>query len=97
MNLAQRIIVILSFLVIFGMALFPPWKRLYDVYDDQTDKVVHLERAAGYHLVLRDQAPANEYSILRIDTTRLAVQLFAVIILTGLLYLAVRPSRPGTH
>ena len=90
MNLAQRIVLIIGFLVVLAMALFPPWKRQYDVrrYD-----LRHVEESTGYHLILVDQSSGDESGNLRIDTTRLAVQFIAVSTLTFMLYLILLPAR----
>ena len=90
MNLAQRLVLIVAFLLTLTMVLFPPWKRLYDVEDAATDKIGHIERANGYHLILQDQFPGSDYSNLRIDTTRLGVQFIGLFGLTFLLCLALR-------
>src|SRR5437588_323325 len=97
MSLAQRIVLVFGFLLVLGMALFPPWKRLYDMpeynYRRELGHVAHIEEAAGYHCILIDQSPGVSLVNLRIDTTRLAVQLIAVLTLTGMLYLLFRPAR----
>ena len=98
MNLAQRIVLIISFLAVLGMALFPPWKRIYNypaeyIKDISPYMNPHNEQSAGYHLILRDQSPGNPYAILRIDTTRLGVQFIAVLVLTGLLFVILRPTQ----
>ena len=90
MNLAQRIVLIVGFLLILSMSLFPPWKRIYINPADATTP--HFEAAAGYHLILRNQSTGSFYAMLRIDTTRLGVQFVAVLVLIALLYLILRPN-----
>jgi hypothetical protein len=94
MNLPQRIVLIFAFLVILAMALFPPWKRIYNYPAEYGDYMnPHMEQSAGYHLILRDQSSGNAYAILRIDTTRLGVQFVAVLVLTGLLSVILRSAQ----
>jgi len=93
MNPAQRVVLIIGFLVVLGMALFPPWKRLFEAPNYDLEKVVHVEQSAGYHLILLDQSSGSPYVTLRIDTTRLEIQFIAVLILISLLYFILRPTQ----
>jgi hypothetical protein len=124
MNLAQRIVLIVAFVVILGIALFPPWVYIYS-YPGCCGGVIHAEhseRPAGYHLIFGQHVAQDptylvalfnintegpkapriperdrlEFFALRIDGTRLMVQLGVAIILTAILYLALR-LRPATH
>lgn len=80
MNQRQRIVLIVAFLVVLGMALFPPWRGLGE-FGDAT---------AGYRFVF--WLGQSRY-LIRIDSARLGVQLLAVLALTGAAYLILRPRR----
>ena len=80
MNFQQRIVLIVGLLIIFGMALFPPW-RIPPQYD---------EAVAGYRFVFR---PTKGHTILRVDTARLSAQCLAVLALTAAAYLILRSNR----
>jgi hypothetical protein len=103
MNPSQRIVLILAFLAILGMALFPPWTFIYD-----EPEAKRVERPAGYHLIFGQYAPENldqlkaqfglrpdyhtalQFFSIRIDGTRLFVQISTTMVLTSILYLALR-------
>ncbi len=84
-NLAQRIVLIAGFLIVLGMALFPPWLLVY-----KYPGLPQTERAAGYFLIFEQHAPQDRAALaalfglpleqaeprffsLQIDRTRLAV------------------------
>ncbi len=113
MNLAQRIVLILGFLIILGMALFPPWVFVYNYHG--AGPSVRAERPAGYRSIFNQHFPTDraylsalfginsesgraglQFFSLSIDRTRLAIQIAVAVILTAILYLAIR-SRPATH
>ena len=124
MNLAQQIVLIVAFLVILGIALFPPWIFVYSFPGCCGGAIhaEHSERPAGYHLIFGQHVPQDrtylvalfninmdgwkvpalperdrlEFFALRIDGTLLIVQLGVAIVLTAILYLALR-LRPATH
>jgi len=54
MNFAQRIILIIAFLAIAAMAIFPPW-----VYVHDAPRYKRIERPAGYHLISGDHTPQD--------------------------------------
>ena len=83
MNAAQRIVLILAFLTVLGMALFPPWRAVIDS-DDYT---------AGYHLIFWPAHSFSGHSSIRIDIARFAIQLVAIFAVTGVAYLILRPNR----
>ena len=112
MNLAQRIVLILGFLIILSMALFPPWIYVYDPPEivRRHESVGKTERSAGYHLVWNNNIPDDQayltqlfslnadqadlkFFSMRIDGTRWTIQIIAALLLTGILYLALRPSK----
>ncbi len=80
MSLRQRIVLILGFMVVFGMALLPPWRSTTE----------WGEATAGYRLVFW---PSNGHAIIRIDTARFGLQIIAVLALTGAIYLILRPNQ----
>lgn len=105
---------ILSFLIVLGMVLFPPWIYVFDPPADLRHNLVKAERPAGYHLLFTDHAPQDQRQLLtifsltpepweqpyltllvfsvRLDAGRLTVQLGAVVLMTIILYLALRSS-----
>lgn len=105
MNLSQRIVLVLAFLVILVMALFPPWVYV----SDSPQLLRRAERPAGYHLIFGQHAPEDigqlatlfslepnqdgtslRYFSIRLDGTLLLVQITATMLLTSILYLALR-------
>jgi hypothetical protein len=101
-HLAQRLIFIIGGLVIAIMALFPPWIFVY-----KYPELPAMERPAGYHSLFGQHVPQDPTALaqlfgshpvlafvsLRIDATRLSVQIVAAIVLTAVLYSALRPRR----
>lgn len=105
---------IVSFVVILGMALFPPWSFVFDP-PAILKGLVKAERPAGYHLLFTDHSPQDQDQLLRvfnltpkpweqtilslqsfstrIDTSRLAVQIGAVVLLGAILYLALGKAK----
>lgn len=77
MNFRQRIVLILGLLIVFGMALFPPWRTPPE----------YGEAVADYRFVFR---PSKGHTINRVDTARLGAQCLAVLALTGAVYLIFR-------
>jgi hypothetical protein len=115
MNLSQRIVLVLAFLVILVMALFPPWFFVFDPPTMLRQNFVKAERPAGYHLLFTDHSPEDQIQLLRLfnlipepweepilslqsfsirlDTSRLAVQIGAVVLLAAILYLALGKAK----
>ncbi len=58
MNLAQRAVLLLSFLVVLAIALFPPWIYIY-----RLPKLPEEERAAGYHLIFGQHTPQDRTAL----------------------------------
>jgi hypothetical protein len=83
MNTAQRIVLILGLLLIFGMALYPPWSTTTEFG----------ETTAGYRLVLRPSSKPGGQNVIHIDTARLSSQFIAVIALTAMMYLVLHSSK----
>ena len=116
MNPGQRVVLILSFLVVLGMALFPPWIYVYDPPQSALrQEFVRAERPAGYHLIFGVHIPEDQTALMklfnlrpqygyeweffglqffsvRMDGTRLAIQITAALVLTATLYLALRTN-----
>ncbi|MDX6498413.1 MAG: hypothetical protein QOG23_1673 [Blastocatellia bacterium] len=81
MNLPQRILIVTALALVFGMALFPPWRGPTDFG----------EATAGYRFVFW---PGTSRSyLIRIDTARLGVQLLAVAALAGAAHVFLRRKR----
>jgi len=66
MNLAQRVVLILGFLVVLGLVLFPPWNYVFDPPADLRHHLVRAERPAGYHLLFTDHSPQDQSRLLTI-------------------------------
>ena len=58
MNLAQRVVLIAGFLIVLGMALFPPWLYVY-----KYPGLPQTERAAGYFLIFAQHAPQDRVGL----------------------------------
>ncbi|HKP37453.1 MAG TPA: hypothetical protein VJT71_11400 [Pyrinomonadaceae bacterium] len=88
----------------FVALLFPPWLYVYQPYDTST-----IERPAGYHLIFGEHKPSDRIALMRlfragwpvelelftmrIDQSRLTIQIVGVLLLTVILYLALRSLR----
>ena len=115
----QRIVLIFVFLVIFTMALFPPWIYVFSPPAELRGSYVRVERPAGYHF-MSDHSPQGEERLLsvfnlspreyerrvislhlfsiRLDTSRLEVQIGVTLLLTAILYFALRGiQKPATR
>jgi hypothetical protein len=103
MNLAQRIVLIFGFVLLLTACLFPPWLFVYHFAD-----YPEIVRPAGYHLILSEHTPQDptalmklfsmrsahmELFTMRIDTSRLTIEIVAILLLTGLLCLALGTRR----
>jgi hypothetical protein len=67
LNLAQRIVLVISFLVILGMTLFPPWIYVFNPSVPLREAgYVRAERTAGYHFMFADHSPLDETHLLTI-------------------------------
>jgi len=58
MNLAQRVVLIAGFLIVLGMALFPPWLYVY-----KYPGLPQTERAAGYFLIFEQHVPQDRAAL----------------------------------
>jgi hypothetical protein len=104
-NQAQRIVLLVAFIVLLFVVLFPPWVFIYTF-----PELPQVERPAGYHLLFGQHAPqdrtalsrlfAMEYRYselnffnMRIDQTRLTFEIVGVLLLTALFYLLLRSAR----
>lgn len=56
MNLSQRIILLLAFVVVLVIALFPPWTYVLT----NTGRHLNAQRPAGYHLIFGQHVPPDE-------------------------------------
>ena len=105
MNLAQRIILVISFVLLFAAILFPPW-----TYSYKFPEMAAEERPAGYHLIFGQHTPQDrkalgqlfsidykytelEFFSMRIDQTRLTFQIVGLLLLTVILYFLLRTAR----
>ncbi len=104
MNLAQRIALLLSSLLLLAVILFPPWTFVY-----RLPELGEIERPAGYHLIFGQHTPQDRAALkqlfslgyqaeldlfsMRIDQTRLTFEIAGVLLLTAILYLLLRSPR----
>lgn len=104
MNLAQRIVLILSSLLLFAVILFPPWTFVY-----RLPELGEIERPAGYHLIFGQHTPQDRTALkqlfslayqaeldffsMRIDQTRLIFEIIGILLLMAILYFLLRTSR----
>jgi hypothetical protein len=105
MNVAQRLTLIAGFFAILGMTLFPPWTYLYNpprldrmerpagyhfLFSDHTprdqQRLIEIFNLGSNNRALQ----GLRFFTIRIDTTRLTVQIAATLILITILYLAFR-------
>jgi hypothetical protein len=54
MNVAQRIVLLVGFLVLLIAVLFPPWLFIY-----KHPELSAIERPAGYHLIFGQDVPLD--------------------------------------
>jgi len=99
-NTAQRITLIIAFLGLAAMSIFPPW-----VYVHDAPEFKRIERPAGYHLISGDHTPQDitelakifglkaedwetqlQFFAVRLDGTRLLVQVSLALLLTIILF-----------
>jgi len=67
LNLAQRIVLTISFVAILGMTLFPPWIYVFNPSVPLREAgYVRAERTAGYHFMFADHSPQDETQLLAI-------------------------------
>src|SRR4051812_16266475 len=104
MNLAQRIILIIAFLAIAAMTIFPPW-----VYIHNAPQYKRIERPAGYHLITQNNTPQDitqmaklfgletgnweaqlRFFSVRLDGTRLFIQVCLTLVLTVVLFFILK-------
>jgi hypothetical protein len=76
----QKIIIIIGALSIILLCLFPPWIRTFSLMG------IHSEKPAGYAFIVDPPAPEKDTGAfgVRIDTSRLLIQLAIVIVATSL-------------
>lgn len=92
MNKKQMCVLWPGIVLVAWMGLFPPW--IYTYHSGS----VHSEKSAGYSLILDPPSPersSNNYGGVRLDVSRLAVQLVVVCFVTGGLIASLRgPANP---
>lgn len=103
----QKFVLALSAMAILAVTLFPPWLYVYTPSQD-TEGSSKAERSAGYRLItsppLIDEHVMPLFGFMyrkqdvsmlsvRLDMNVLAVEVVAILILTGLLYLLLRNWR----
>jgi len=104
MNQAQRILLLVGFVVLLVVVLFPPW-----VFICKYPELAAVERPAGYHLIFGQHTPQDPTALaqlfslgqwvelgffsIRIDQTRLTFEIAGVLLLMGILYLSLRSPR----
>ncbi|HXQ34926.1 MAG TPA: hypothetical protein VN843_13010 [Anaerolineales bacterium] len=99
MNLYQRMILGVAAVVIAVMTIFPPW-----VFVLQRPELPRVERFAGYYPIWQSNTPTDQDALtrlfqvaarpsfvsIRIDTTRLGIQIVAVLLVTLLLVVLLK-------
>lgn len=81
-NRKQRKIIVVGILVFLMMGIYPPWRHRVDAENQY--KRVKTIRPAGYHLIITPPTPLTKniaYGV-EIDTTRLFLQWFMVLVIT---------------
>ena len=78
LNKVQKKILIAGIIIILVCCLFPPWVRTYKAQS------TYSERSAGYALIISPPQTRNNMRFgIKLDTSRLLLQLFIVSIATG--------------
>lgn len=78
LNKVQKKILIAGIIIILVCCLFPPWVRTYKA------ESIYSERSAGYALIILPPQTGNSIRFgIKLDTSRLLLQLFIVSIATG--------------
>lgn len=78
LNKVQKKILIAGIIIILVCCLFPPWVRTYKAQS------TYSERSAGYALIISPPRTRNSMRFgIKLDTSRLLLQLFIVSIATG--------------
>jgi hypothetical protein len=92
MNARQRKIVLAGSLIIAAMLLFPPWNNRSQNFNPQrmTYSSGYSVRPVGYGPIFRP--PQNATNI---DTTRLLMQLLAVVAVAGCLFALAKNKEGG--
>jgi hypothetical protein len=93
LSTAQRVVLIVGSLVIAGMCLFPPWNEEleYIRVSNREPAQARATRRAGYHSLITPpnrRVPESDAAgfwpvSVRVDSTRLAIQCFVVVVLVG--------------
>ena len=98
----HRITIALTLFGLVIMGLYPPWLYRLDIssagrsrpsflreldISSDSSRGVHYERSAGYHLIFAPPKPEDMRGGVRIDTTRLFIQMAALLAIVGALVL----------
>lgn len=112
MNATQRIVLIAGLSVALGMILFPPWKYVYDLPKPflthaERPAGYHLifiepipndQSELGALFGLEKDTAILQFFSVKLDGSKTAVQVVAVLFLTAILYFFVPKSpKAGTH
>jgi hypothetical protein len=104
-NVPQRIVLAIGFLILLIAVLFPPWVFIY-----KHPELAALERPAGYHLLFGQLVPQDRTELskrldlpvsqvsplfvnISIDQTRLTFEIVGILGLTTILYFLLRSTR----
>ncbi len=101
MNTKQRVILIVGFVLVLGMALFPPWVAVYDIPADKDRTFLRVrgrvERSAGYHLLFHQDNGQSMSSAVTVEgeyaeayrSTRIDIVRLGVQVVSTLLLLGI--------
>jgi len=89
MNIAQRVVILIGCVLIFIALVWPPWLLVF-----HTSQVKN-QRMVGYHFIFRPPeliaaAPPDFAFSYHIDRSRLEIEVIGLLLLTGLLYAALK-------
>ena len=109
MNLAQRVVLIAGFVIILVMVLFPPWLFIFKhpaLPQSERPAGYHLifnqgspedqQELMRLFAVRSPQMAQLQYFSVRIDNTRLSVQLIGTLLLIAILFFILGNKRQKT-
>jgi hypothetical protein len=81
---SQKLVLVVLLLLVSGSVLFPPWIEVYDTRGTRG----YSEETLGYHFIgVTPSGPGKSmYHSVKIDITKLSVQLIGSILICGVLY-----------
>lgn len=86
MHITRRILLCLAALILLGLVLFPPWSCNFDAQGR------HISRSWNYNWIWSPPYGVSDNWSVRIDTTRLGLEILAVLLASGVAWI-VLPGR----